>query len=139
MITSADLLKGLDFTSLPDEHQNNLVKLLGKINAIEEAYQHKLTVTSGYRSLEDHLRIYKNKAAKAGLPFDESKVPMKSAHLAGAAVDIYDPTRDLWNWCVQNESLLEELGLWMEKGEYTPNWCHFQCLPPKSGNRFFIP
>ena len=98
-----------------------------------------MSVTSGYRSEADHLRIYTEKAKKECKPFDKSKVPMGSQHLRGAAVDISDPNKELQSWCKENVKLLESAELWMEDFSATPNWCHFQIFAPKSGNRFFKP
>ena len=92
-----------------------------------------MTVTSGLRTMEDHLRIY---AAK-GIT-DTSKIPMKSKHLYGQAVDISDPDLELTAWSKENNSQrLIDAGLWCEEGN--SNWTHFQILPPKSGNRWFLP
>lgn len=96
-----------------------------------------MVVTSGLRSMEDHLCIYREKAAKEGVAFDESKVPKKSLHLFGAAVDIWDPHGELMDWCVKNEKRLEQIQLWVEAG--TRGWVHFQIYAPNSGKRFFKP
>lgn len=134
MIELKELLKGKDFNSLPAEHQANLMTLLEKISRVRIAYGKPMTVTSGYRSMQEHLDIYKRKGIT-----DKNRIPMKSKHLVGAAVDISDPKRELQVWCKNNVKLLEEIGLWMEDFAYTSNWVHFQVIPPKSGNRFFIP
>jgi hypothetical protein len=78
------------------------------------------------------LRIY---AAK-GIT-DKAKIPMKSLHLRGAAVDIADPSGKLMLWCKSNVDILEQVGLWCEEG--TKGWVHFQSQPPRSGKRFFLP
>jgi hypothetical protein len=64
---------------------------------------------------------------------------MGSQHLKGAAIDIYDPKKELQAWCLKNEALFGEIGLWMEDFKATPNWVHFQIYPPKSGKRWFLP
>lgn len=135
MISMDELLNHkYELSDLPQDHQDNLAILLEKINKIREAWAHPMTVTSGYRSMEDHLRIYREKGIT-----DQSKIPMKSKHLSGAAVDISDPDKKLQQWCKDNEDKLEEIGLWMEDFSATPNWCHFQIVPPASGKRWFIP
>lgn len=134
LITEAEILKNTKREDMPEDHQANLDILLERINKVRYEWNRPMRVTSGYRSMEDHLRIY---AAK-GIT-DQSKIPMKSNHLKCAAVDISDPNKELQKWCVNNESKLEEIGLWMEAFEATPNWVHFQIYPPKSGNRFFKP
>lgn len=63
---------------------------------------------------------------------------MRSRHMTGQAVDIEDNDGLLDAFCKQNIGLLEQLELWLEDGA-TPTWCHVQCLPPRSGRRFFIP
>jgi uncharacterized protein YcbK (DUF882 family) len=134
MIALKELLKGKDFSSLPQEHQSNLMLLLEKVNKVRIAYGRPMTVTSGYRSMQEHLDIYKRKGIT-----DQNRIPMKSKHLYGQAVDISDPKKELQTWCKNNVKLLEEIGLWMEDFAYTSNWLHFQIVQPKSGNRFFIP
>jgi len=64
---------------------------------------------------------------------------MRSKHMLGQAVDIEDNDGRLDKFCKQNIGLLEQLELWLEDGASTPSWCHIQCIPPRSGNRFFIP
>lgn len=117
------------FDNLPAEHQANLNTLLYKVNEIRAAWNKPMTVTSGYRSADDQMRIYKEKADKKGVAFDESKVPMRSKHLIGAAVDIYDPNQELQAWCKNNEALLNSIGVWCEDFSTTTNWVHFQCQP----------
>lgn len=119
--------------TLTPEQQANIVILLDKINQIRTAYNKPMTVTSGVRSIEDHLRIYHQK----GIP--ANKIPMGSQHLKGAAVDIADPDKALWKWCMINMDLIKEVDLYLEDGAITTNWTHFQIFPPKSGNRIFKP
>ena len=134
MITMKELIKNDNLADIPLTHQHNLEELLVKVNKVRTAYARPMTVTSGYRSMYDHKRIYNAKGI-----FDESKIPMKSKHLFGQAVDIYDPNKELQKWCLDNVKMLEEIGLWMEDFSATKNWVHFQIVPPKSGKRFFMP
>ncbi|HUM41562.1 MAG TPA: D-Ala-D-Ala carboxypeptidase family metallohydrolase [Fervidobacterium sp.] len=134
MITMQELLKDAKFEDQSQEIQDNLVELLVRINKVRAAYGKPMNVTSGLRSMADHLRIY----AQKGIT-DQSKIPMQSNHLYGRAVDISDPNRELQAWVLKNVKLMEEIGLWMEDFGATPNWLHFQINPPKSGNRFFKP
>lgn len=129
-----ELLKGTKLESLPKEHQDNLKILLEKVNKIRTAYNKPMTITSGYRSMDDHLRIYKEKGIT-----DKSKIPMQSRHLYGLACDISDPKQELQKWIKSNIKLLEDVGLWCEDFSATKNWVHFQIVPPKSGSRFFLP
>lgn len=124
MISFTELLNGNKFNVLPKDHQRNLETLLYRMNKIRMEYSQPMTVTSGYRSLEDHLRIYKNKGIT-----DQSKIPMKSKHLSGQAVDISDPNGHLQEWCKANQTLIRQVGLWMEDFSFTKTWVHFQCVP----------
>lgn len=119
------------------EHLENLEDLLVKLNQFRAAYGKPLRVTSGYRSLEDHLRIYRQKGIT-----DQAKIPMKSNHLKGLAADlvpIEDPVSHLHDWVLNNMPLMIEIGLWFEDFDVTVSWCHIQIVPPKSGNRIFKP
>lgn len=64
---------------------------------------------------------------------------LHSRHMTGHAVDIEDNDGRLDAFCRDNIGLLEQLGLWLEDEVATPTWCHVQCVPPRSGHRFFIP
>lgn len=121
-----------NFPTTP-EIDTNLNTLLERMNKVRTAWNKPMTVTSGLRDLEDHKRIYKAKGVA------EAKIPLQSRHLYGKAVDIADPKGELWTWCKANEALLKDIGLWMEHGDSTKGWCHFQIEPPKSGKRFFKP
>ena len=134
MITLKEILGSKDLASLPQEHQDNLAILLERINKIRVAWNKSMTVTSGYRSMAEHLEIYRKKGIT-----DQSKIPMRSRHLIGAAIDIYDPNKLLQSWILDNVKLLEEVGLWCEDFSATKNWVHFQIMPPASGKRFFKP
>jgi len=128
MIMIREILKGQE---CPLEYSENLAKLIVKINKVRDAFGRPMIVTSGFRSMEEHERIYKKEIA-AG-----KYVPRSSKHLSCEAVDIYDPDRILQKWCIENENLLAEIGLWMEDFIHTPRWVHFQIVPPASGKRFF--
>lgn len=135
MISMNELLKGkVKLEDLPQDHQDNLAILLERVNKIREAYGKPMTVTSGYRSMEDHLRIYREKGIT-----DQSKIPMKSRHLSGKAVDIGDGDKALKEWVLDNVELLESVGLWCEDFGTTTTWVHFQIEAPASGKRFFMP
>lgn len=114
---------------LSPEHEANLRELIRKLSIFREAYGEPMTVTSGFRSVEDQRRIYKNAA----------RVPMGSAHLKGCAVDIADRDGSLAAYCIANIALLERAGLWCEDTTRTRGWVHFQAYPPVSGSRFFLP
>lgn len=107
------------------EIDKNLAVLLDRLNQVRQAYGIPMTVTSGLRSLELQMKV--NPSAP------------KSHHLMGEAADILDQGGVLKEWVKANLALIEEIGLWMEDFAHTPNWVHFQIVPPRSGNRFFIP
>lgn len=107
------------------EIAENLAVLLERINRVREAYGIPMIVTSGLRSLEQQMKV-------------NPKAP-KSKHLTGQACDILDQSGKLKAWIMENLALIEEIGFWFEDFEHTPNWVHFQIVPPASGKRFFIP
>ena len=132
MIIMQELLGDYKLEDQTDEIQKNLAILLPHVNIIRAAWGKPMIVTSGLRTLADHLRIY---AAK-GIT-DPAKIPMKSRHLIGAAVDVSDPKLELTAWLKANPQHLELAELWCEEGN--KNWTHFQIVPPASGNRWFLP
>lgn len=134
MITLKELLQNTPQDSLDPETAQNLQVLFDRINVIRKAYNKPMRVSSGLRSLAHHIEVYRKKGIT-----DPSKIPMKSKHLFGQAVDISDPNKDLQKWVLANVKLLEDTQLWCEDFSATPNWVHFQTVPPKSGKRFFLP
>jgi uncharacterized protein YcbK (DUF882 family) len=130
MISFKELLAGNSIADVPLSYQHNLQALQKKMNTIRAAYAKPMIVTSGFRSEQQHLRIYSK---------HKKNPPMGSHHLRGNACDIYDPNQELQKWVLNNVELLEELGLWCEDFSATRTWVHFQQLPPKSGKRFFLP
>lgn len=132
MISMEELLSGNVLEDQSQDIQDNLAILLERINKVRTAWGKPLIVTSGLRSMEHHLAIY---AAK-GIT-DKSRIPMKSKHLVGAAVDLSDPDLELTEWLKANPKILEEAELWCEEGN--SNWTHCQIYPPKSGVRWFMP
>ena len=138
LITEVEILRNVKKEDMPADHQANLEALLEKINKIRYAWGKPMRVNSGYRSKADQIRIYKELAEQRKQEFVESKVPMGSAHLKAAAVDISDPDGSLYQWTRDNQTLMEEIGVWMEVADDQPR-VHFQIYPPKSGNRWFSP
>lgn len=138
MITFKELLGSHNVAEVPIAHQHNLEELLICVNKLRAAYGKPMIVTSPYRSMQEHLRIYATKGIT-----DPAKIPMKSNHLSGNAVDFADPNQELQVWCKNNEPLIRSFGLWMEDFKYSPNWCHFQSKPYKSfkegGSLWFQP
>lgn len=64
----------------------------------------------------------------------------RSLHLSCQAVDLYDPDGDLDEWLLQSaDTVLRDLGLWLEHPAATKGWAHVQLKPPRSGRRVFYP
>ncbi len=95
------------------------------MNVIRAEYGLPMIVTSGFRTQAEEMRI--------------DPAHPKSQHTKGAAIDIYDPDKRLWNWCIEHMELLVEQGLYLEDRLYSPNHVHFQLWAPPSGKRIFIP
>lgn len=128
---------------LDDIQKKNIEILLHRMNQVRLLYNKAMIITSGVRTIDHQISIYKEKAVKKEWPFqdgkfDISKVPLKSMHLIGAACDVLDESGDLMLWCRNNEHHLVAIGLWIEDDPSTPR-VHLQIYPPKSGNRFFKP
>jgi len=125
-------------SALDSEKLKNEEDLLAKANKIRAKWGNPWTVTSGIRTLKEHLRIY----AQKGIT-DQSKIPMRSKHLENvinaAAVDIADPELKITIWLKANPEILEEADLYCEDGN--KNWVHFQNAPFGSykagGTRWF--
>lgn len=125
MIKIENLIKNIKIENLPKDHLANLERLVKKLNIIETSYGKSLIITSGYRTKEDQIQVY----AKKGIT-DLSKIPMGSKHISGEAVDLYDPKGEFNIWCKNNESVLIEIGIWLEVRQ--GNWQHIQIAPFKS-------
>lgn len=139
MITMDELLRGKKYDELSKELRDNLSVLLHRINMVRREWGKPMVVTSCIRTEDEQLAIY----AKKGIT-DRSKVPMGSAHLKGAAVDIGDPKGLLKDFMTgHNEEMLELCDLYMEDPKATVGWMHVQILPFKTykagGTRVFKP
>lgn len=69
-----------------------------------------------------------------------------SKHIFAQAVDLWDPDKRLGEWCMDNQQVLKELGLYMESLSTThaaanrmKRWVHAQTVAPRSGKTVFIP
>jgi uncharacterized protein YcbK (DUF882 family) len=128
MISKKELTMGRD-VEYKEEYSktidNNINILLEKINVVRAKYGKPMTVSSGWRPLA----VNKSTAGAA----------KASKHLSGLAVDIRDLDNSLWNWCIENLQLMQELGLYLEDRRFTKTWVHFQIGPPRSGLRIFKP
>jgi uncharacterized protein YcbK (DUF882 family) len=136
MILMTELLKGKSIDDQSEEIKGNLINLLVIINKIRTLWGKPMKVTSGLRSMEEHLAIYASKKIT-----DKSKIPMKSKHLYGQAVDIYDPNLEITNWLKANPKIMEDCAIFCESGN--SNWVHIQITPFNSyvrgGSRWFNP
>ena len=111
-------------SELTDEIRANAEILCGRANQLIAAFGEDRGLRSGWRPAAV------NHAAGGA---------MRSKHMLGQAIDVEDDDGLLDAFCKQNVGLLEQLGLWLEAPEYTELWTHIQCVPPRSGRRFFIP
>ena len=146
MLTMKELLGSAKLEDQSPEIQKNLQITLDKVNKVRAKWAKAMTPTSGLRTMNDHIRIYKDLASKKKRPFengiyDESKVPKKTKHLFGQAVDVSDPKLEITAWLKANPEILEEADLYCEEGN--SNWVHFQSVPfgsyKKGGTRWFKP
>lgn len=125
MITRDEVLMGRDKDSpLTKELETNLTKLLMALNAFRKIYGKPMVVSSGYRP----------EAVNAATP----GAAKHSNHMICLACDFKDDGK-LDQYCVDNQDVLEKCGLYLEDPAHTPGWTHLQCVPPRSGNRIFIP
>jgi hypothetical protein len=127
-ISKDELLMGRD-KKYPNEYtseiSSNLDRLLIPMNKVRDVYGKPMTVNSGWRPSEVN-------SATPG-------AAAHSNHQMGLAVDIADPDGRLLAWVLANLDLMQDLGLFFEDFRWTKTWVHFQCVPPKSGKRIFIP
>lgn len=131
MIWMREIIGQKNLYHLPPDHVANIINLHHKMNIIRARYGKPMIVTSGYRSEEDHRRIYRAKGIE--------NPPMGSQHLRGAAIDIADPDGNFKHWIAENLDVFERLDLYLEAFSATPTWSHIQLYSPRSGNRFFYP
>lgn len=121
MITRNEILKGQE---CPPHLEENLQDLFVKINMLRGIWGKPMVVNSGYRSPQHNALI-------GGAS--------NSAHLYCQAVDIRDFRGELAEWCLKNQDVLEEVGLWMESPHITSpkGYVHLQTRPANS--RVFNP
>lgn len=140
MIILADYLMGRDKLhpdDLTDEIRANAELLLGRVNLLLAwAYR------DGVRpALDAHTGTHVASGWRPKAINDATaNAAHGSRHLTGEALDLRDNgTRDLAAWCLKNEADLAEIGLWMERPQWTPTWVHLQIVPPASRRRYYIP
>lgn len=128
-------LEDLNDRNYPTDHaiEMNLLTTYQRLKVVEALYiaagGHPFHVTSGLRSNAKQAELI-----KAG-----KTTATKSHHLTGRAADIYDANGSLKKWLRENPEVLVNAELWCEHYDYTATWCHFQTVPPRSGNRWFVP
>lgn len=133
--TEDEILMGREVQNpLTTEMERNLRQLIIALSKIREAYGKPLSVSSGYRPSSINQSV-------GGAKY--------SAHQSCQAVDIIDNDGLFANWCLNNLTILEEAGIFMEDPRYTviyntdgsrkAGWVHLQIRATKSGNRVFIP
>jgi hypothetical protein len=128
LITLADFYMGRDRRfpdELTDEKRSNAEEMVDKANELLTRFGETRKVNSGWRPASI------NKATVGAAP--------KSKHMTCEAIDFEDKDGSLDAWCLENLDVLQEIGLWLEHPDSTPNWCHLQTLAPRSGNRVFKP
>ncbi len=69
---------------------------------------------------------------------------LRSLHMQCLAVDLFDPDGDLDDWLLSvADTVLKDLGLWMEHPAATKGWAHVQLRPQgsyaRTGRRWFYP
>lgn len=114
---------------LTREQSVNIVKLADTYLAICTLFKQPPRITSGYRSLDEQVDLYRRMGKKA---------PMGSAHCKAAAMDLADEFGLIYETLSQPENLLKH-GIYLEHKSATPTWCHVQIIPPVSGRRIFYP
>ena len=127
-LTKDDLLMGRDkeyASEYTAEIAKNLDKVVIALNKLQDAYGQEFKINSGWRPA----------AVNAATPGSAAK----SKHMEGLAADIHDTDGKIMEWTIANLQLMKDMGIYMEDWRYTPTWTHYQIVPPKSGNRIFIP
>jgi hypothetical protein len=140
MIIPADYYMGRDAKfpgELTDAIQANVAELLGCVNLLLSwAYADNVRPALDHTTGTHVASGWRPKAINDAT----SNAATASKHLTGEGIDLRDNgTRDLAQWCLKNEDALAEIGLWMERPQWTPSWVHLQSVPPKSHRRYYVP
>lgn len=121
--TRAELLHGRDKQfPLTPEMEVNLENLVKAVTPIRIAWGKPMVISSGYRPASINASVGGAKL---------------SAHQTCQAVDIVDKDGKLAEWLLNNLTLLEDNGIFMEDPRFTNGWVHLQTRPTR--NRVFIP
>lgn len=124
----ADYYMGRDrqyYAELTPELRANARETVRRVNRLLQRAGLARKVTSGWRPA----------AVNATVP----GAATGSKHITCVAIDLEDRDGALDAWCMAHLDILEEIGLWLEHPDATPEWCHLQTMPPRSGNRVFEP
>lgn len=131
--TRDEILMGREVDNpLTPKQEQNLTDLIVALSKVRLAYGQALFISSGYRPPLTNQSV------------DGAK---QSAHMDCQAADIIDEDGYFANWCLNNLTILEEVGIFMEdprytmfvneNGEWVSGWVHLQTRP--TGRRIFIP
>lgn len=104
------------------ELEANLTILLEALNKFRAIYGKPMYVSSGYRPGK-----YNTAAGGAA----------HSNHMVCMACDFHDANEDLDTFCLANQAVLADCGLWLESPTHTPGWCHLDTH--SRANRVFNP
>lgn len=131
LITREKYLKGRDKT-YSNEWSTTLSKNTDKTISIINAFLKDIgvdwdvQVSSGWRPTSINQSV--------------SGAALSSNHIRCLAVDIVDLAPfPLMKLILDNLDKAEKHGIYFEDFNYTPSWVHCQVVPPKSGNRIYIP
>jgi hypothetical protein len=145
MIIPADYFMGREARfpdELTDQIRDNVAELLGRVNLLLSwAYADNVRPALDAHTGTHVASGWRPKAINDAT----SNAATSSKHLTGEGIDLRDNgTRDLAIWCLAHESDLAEIGLWMERPQWTHNppgqpWVHLQTIPPGSRRRYYVP
>lgn len=118
----------MNFAYLPtDTDRERADDLLTRVNALLEDFGEMRDVRSGHRTRDKSLKLI-----AAGY-----KAALGGNHEKCFAVDVVDNDNDLDVYLT--DEMLTSYGLYREHPDATDTWVHLQSVPPKSGNRTFVP
>lgn len=114
-----------------EEVQDNGAETVMRINRLVDMY----VADTGNARMETWASGWRPE----GINSKTSNAAKTSRHITAQAGDVRDPVRLFAGWCNRRLEELELCGLWMEDSRWCPSWVHLQIVPPKSGNRIYIP
>ena len=125
-----------DHNDATEERKANAERLLGlceklELMALADGVEFPINPTTGSGVSGSTYGGFRPQSCPIGAP--------SSSHKEGLAVDRYDPSGQIDEWCMAHQDDLKECGIYIEHPKYTVGWSHWTIRPPKSGNRVFIP